>query len=163
MNINQNIEIAKRFEKFKPIPYYCSGGKLTIFYGHNIYDDPSPQQTWNLIKSYVYKENYKIDDIKEVAEIILKYDLKNSLDELVYYFNEIYWERFPEVIRIIFLDMNFNMGFYKFTGFKNMITAAKCGEWNNVVKEMKDSKWYNQVGERSKYLIKLLKDYIGDK
>ena len=58
--------------------------------------------------------------------------------------------------------MIFNLGYPKFMRFKNMVKEIKKDDcdWNMVAFHMMDSKWYNQVGKRSKRLVKEI--IIGD-
>lgn len=66
----RGIELIKYFEGFKPEPYICAGGYLTIGYGHKLL----PSDRYSKIS-------------EEKAEIILKKDLLRSERAVLKYIN----------------------------------------------------------------------------
>lgn len=63
----------------------------------------------------------------------------------------------PEIVQRVVCDMLFNMGKPKFSKFKKTISAIEARDYQTAAKEMKNSDWYAQVGNRSKYLVKQMK------
>lgn len=59
------------------------------------------------------------------------------------------FDKVPEQLRNILTDMSYNMG-DKINGFKDMKKAILTGDSQGIAFTMKDSKWFNQVGNRSK-------------
>jgi lysozyme len=53
--------------------------------------------------------------------------------------------------------MMFNLGKPRFEGFKMMITHVKAGDFSKAADEMKNSKWYKQVGDRGKRLEAMMR------
>ena len=47
------------------------------------------------------------------------------------------------------VNMAFNLGRGRLSKFKKLITAVNEGNWQKAADEMVDSRWYNQVGNRS--------------
>jgi len=66
----KGIELIKQFEGFKNKPYFCSGGYLTIGYGHKLL----PSDRYNKITN-------------EKAELILKKDLLRTERAVIKYIN----------------------------------------------------------------------------
>lgn len=64
----------------------------------------------------------------------------------------------PEAVQLVLVDMRFNLGPGRFRQFKEMIAAVKDQEFGRAGAEMKDSRWYNQVGQRSHTLVKMMSD-----
>jgi lysozyme len=62
-----------------------------------------------------------------------------------------------DVRQRVLADMMFNVGKGKFEGFKKMIAAVKAGNFATAADEMKDSKWYGQVGRRGKTLEAMMR------
>jgi lysozyme len=56
----------------------------------------------------------------------------------------------PYAIRIILTDMAYNIGVSGLMSFKKMLEAMKDEDYNLAARELRDSKYYNQVGRRSK-------------
>jgi len=52
----------------------------------------------------------------------------------------------------VLLNMTYNLGIGGLAGFKKMITALVDGDYAKASKEMLDSNWSRQVGQRSKDL-----------
>ena len=52
----------------------------------------------------------------------------------------------------VILNMAFNLGLTRLQKFKKMIAALRIRDYETAAIEMKDSKWYNQVGSRAKRL-----------
>ena len=55
------------------------------------------------------------------------------------------------------MDMLFNLGLSRLSGFKRMFRALRKGDYDTASKEMLDSKWARQVGPRAKRLAKMMK------
>lgn len=128
------------YEGLRLKPYKCPAGKLTCGYGRNLED-------------------------KGITEEEARYMLENDIEEC---FEDLetmvfcgVWQQFPEQIKLVFLDMRYNLGPSGFRLFKRMIASAMRHDWQGVRQSMQQSKWYNQVGLRSARLIELVDEVIG--
>jgi lysozyme len=54
--------------------------------------------------------------------------------------------------------MSFNLGYGRLKTFKKMLTALSKGDYEASAKEMLDSKWATQVGNRATALASLMFD-----
>ena len=63
----------------------------------------------------------------------------------------------PDAQRVL-VNMAFNLGRSRLSKFKNMLRYVNEGNYAMAANEMIDSKWYNQVGRRSKELVDIMKD-----
>ena len=52
----------------------------------------------------------------------------------------------PHEAQRIIANMMFNLGRPRFEGFRKLIAAVNARDWSKTAVEMKDSKWYWQVG-----------------
>ena len=120
-------------EGFRSKPYRCTAGKLTIGYGRNIED---------------------VGISKAEARILLSNDIFKAQRDCERIFP--LWHYYPDSKRWALIDMRFNLGPGRFRGFRRMIAAVKNEDWKLAAKEAKDSRWYGQVGRRSKYIVELL-------
>ena len=64
----------------------------------------------------------------------------------------------PEEVKAIITNMAFNMGKKGVAGFDKMLAAIKAQDWETAAKEMEDSKWFNQVGDRAKRLVERMRN-----
>lgn len=60
------------------------------------------------------------------------------------------------------INMAFNLGRNRLSKFKNMIRYVNEGNYVMAANEMTNSKWYKQVGRRSKELVDIMKDVKSD-
>ena len=63
----------------------------------------------------------------------------------------------PQEAQRIMANMMFNLGRPRFKRFKKLIAAVNAHDWSKAADEMVDSKWYGQVGDRSKRLVRRMR------
>lgn len=62
------------------------------------------------------------------------------------------------VRQYVLKDMAYNLGLRKLQGFQEMQKALRKGDYEEAANQMIDSKWYKQVGNRSKFLVDLMRN-----
>jgi GH24 family phage-related lysozyme (muramidase) len=67
------------------------------------------------------------------------------------------FDRQPFVVRQIVANMVFNLGETGFASFRNLIGALESGDYRKAADEMERSRWYGQVGRRSKELVAMMR------
>ena len=82
-------------------------------------------------------------------------DLNTALTECKVLYGE-HWDGFPEEVQEILVNMLFNMGRPRLSQFKKMNAALVEGDWHTASVEGRDSRWYNQVGNRAERLMSRL-------
>ncbi len=115
--------------------YKCPAGKNTIGYGHNLDANRIPQ---------------------EAAEIILKADFEEVLRQALNFFDAKIFNNFPDAVKVVIVDMMFNLGLTGFSKFKKMIACIIKGDYKKAAAEGRDSLWYKQVTNRAEELMKML-------
>ena len=120
-----------KHEGLKLKPYHCPAGKLTIGVGRNLED-----------KGISQKE----------AVFLLKNDIDECIADLEGLFKEKF-DSFPEKVKMVLIDMRFNLCATGFRSFRKMIKAVEESDFDKASKEMKDSNWYSQVGKRAETLV----------
>ena len=66
------------------------------------------------------------------------------------------YEELPFQVKRILINMVFNLGYKRLSKFKKMLSAIEKEDFKEAAKEMVDSRWYNQVGHRSKELVEMM-------
>lgn len=66
------------------------------------------------------------------------------------------FDDFPEEAQQVIVNMMFNMGRPRLSGFKKFCLAANSGDWATAAAEGRDSKWYQQVTNRAERLMSRL-------
>ena len=85
-------------------------------------------------------------------------DLDLAISECVALYGVDVWEGFPDEAQQILVNMMFNMGRTRLSKFKKMNAHLECGEWASAAVEGRDSRWYNQVGNRAERLMTRLEN-----
>lgn len=131
-------EMTKAFEGLRLKPYKCSAGKTTIGYGRNLEDVGISK----LEADYLFNADWN-RAVQDAMRICKDYDID---------YKQLIEQRF-----YVLTDMCFNMGYARTKTFKKMLTALKKGLYEDASKEMLDSMWAKQVGNRAIKLAHLMK------
>ncbi len=121
-----------KHEGWRNKPYRCPAGKLTIGVGRNLED-----------------RGLSDDEI----EHLLENDIKIAVEDLKKIFGEKLWDELSNARKAVLIDMMFNLGYHRFKTFKRMIAAIKRKDFKTAAQEMKNSRWYHQVGHRGAELV----------
>lgn len=119
------IAQLKRHEGLELMPYKCTSGKTTIGVGRNLED---------------------IGITEEEAELLLLNDIGRVKQELE---NDQWYMDLDPVRKAVIENMSFNLGYPTLKKFQNMIAHISEGNFELASKEMLNSRWSKQVGQRS--------------
>ena len=148
-NMVETIEQIKIDEGYRAEPYLCSEGKLTWLYGRNIEDRPITDNEW---KKLIMLLSSGLN-LKDWAGELFNYEIKILKKSLNGY--AVYISHYPEEVGVIVLNMAYNMGLSRFNPKKwpKFFKAIREHDYEEAAKQMKNSKWYRQVGNRSRRLV----------
>ena len=118
-------------------PYKDTVGKLTIGIGRNLDDNGISE---------------------DEAHFLCHNDISRCEQELIS--NFIFYGLMDTNKQEVLINMCFNIGITKLLRFKNMIACLEIADYVGAAREMKDSNWYHQVGERAERLIKIMKEEV---
>lgn len=127
------IELLKLHEGYREKPYLDTMNKWTIGIGHNLTDNGLSAKIIHLL-------------VREDIEIARK-DLDAIYPE---------WCDLTRNRQLVLIDMCFNLGKPRYLTFKRFWKALKDGEYDLAGKEMLDSKWAKQVGDRADRLYNMM-------
>lgn len=122
-----------RQEGLRLKPYRDSVGKLTIGVGRNLEDDGIGES-----EAYLLLDN---DIIKHTLDA-QKIPFFSSLDP---------------VRQDVLISLTFNMGLPRLFGFKLMLGALQIHDWQEAAKQLLDSKYAQQVGNRAQELAQMIR------
>jgi len=127
------IDRVKLHEGYRSKAYQDTEGVWTIGYGTNLQE---------------------LEICVELAESWLI----KKLEESELYARRFYEWRYldTEARQNVFIEMIYNMGPDRVSGFKNMLAAMRLQDWKLVATEMLDSKWAQQVGKRAETLASIM-------
>ncbi|WP_175980074.1 glycoside hydrolase family protein [Caballeronia zhejiangensis] len=130
----------RRDEGVRPLPYKDTEGVNTVGVGHNLDAAPLPAG-WK----------YPLSDAQMTQ--LLAQDVSSTLAKLDRAVP--WWRGMDEVRQRVVANVCFNLGIGSaasgkgLLGFKKAVAAMQRGDFATAAAEMKDSKWYRQVGQRS--------------
>ena len=85
-------------------------------------------------------------------------DLDTAIGECRTLYGEGAFGDLPDEVQQILVNMMFNMGRPRLSGFKKFNAAIEAGDWTEAAKEGRDSRWYNQVTNRAERLMERLEN-----
>jgi lysozyme len=80
-------------------------------------------------------------------------DLDTAIGECHNLYGEGDFGNLPDEVQQILVNMMFNMGRPRLSGFKKFNAAIESHDWLEAAKEGRDSRWYNQVTNRAERLM----------
>ena len=92
---------------------------------------------------------------EERVRQVFNLDIAVTLDECEVLYPDFY--DLPEECQLIIANMMFNMGRPRLSAFKGMKAGVDARDWNRAADEMVDSRWYDQVTNRAKRLVKRMR------
>jgi len=131
------------YKNGKFLRYKDSLGYWTIGYGHLIQKS----------------ENF-IEITEQQAEALLVQDIKSAVVDAAVLFNmnRLYNSSVcNERVQRVLVEMVFQLGYKKASGFKKFLGALAQGDINAAITEMKNSAWYRQTPNRVNDLIHKMK------
>jgi len=134
-------------EGYWATPRRCTKGKLTAGHGHNL-------DANGLTKEQQERLNYYEKDFaglivnREQAQYLLEDDIWVSFHELLKIFPG--FQFLPDEIQHVLINLHFQLGYSRFTGFRDMIRAVKKQDWKEAAVELRDSDlWRKDKSDRT--------------
>ena len=115
-------------------PYYCTADKLTIGVGRNLDDKGISESEATLLL---------MNDIQD-AERDLKWHMPT-------------YRSLTQTRKMVMLDMAFNLGVRGVMKFKKMHAALALRDYEEAARQMLDSRWAEQVGQRALTLAEMMR------
>ncbi len=143
------LDMIRRHEGLRLSPYFCPGGHKTLAYGWNLDANQLPEDIAACLRVYG-RITY------DMAERLLNI----SVDTATRQARGIYpgFDDFTENRRNALVDFVFNLGAGGALKFKKMRAAIADGDWDRAADCMIQSKWFRQVGNRSREIVGLIRE-----
>lgn len=168
MDRTKLIEQLVLNEGLKLKAYTCTMGKRTIGIGRNFQDVKfSTQECHDLfgVTSISFANANQILSnrgiTKEQAYMLVGNDIDKCINQLDDYD---FWKAVKdddERSRAL-IDLCFNMGINTLLTFKNTLAYMAKKDWPNVAKNLSQSKWFTQVGNRGTRICKMFDAGFGE-
>ena len=143
---------TKKFEGFRPKIYRDSVGKRTIGYGFNIDDKYiASMLSKDIISGKRAISTKESDQLFRVLYSMAEKDAADFLGEDVF-------KKLDDNKKEVVVDMAYNMGLPKLSEFKKFKAAIEKDDYKTAGDELINSKWYWQVGNRSKHHVNIFRN-----
>jgi len=86
-------------------------------------------------------------------------DLDTSISECEVLYGEREFKNLPDEVQQVLVNMMFNMGRPRLSGFKKFNAAIKDHDWTTAAVEGRDSRWHKQVTNRAERLMVRLEHF----
>ena len=130
------VDILKRDEGFRGVPYKCTAGKTTIGYGRNLEANPLTQAEAEVLLR---------NDIAKVEAEADKFPWYGSLDP---------------VRQAVVLSAIFQLGPLAWREFAETIRYIDAGDYIGAARQMRNSLWAQQTPARVGRLAKMMEDGV---
>ena len=134
--VEQIKEDLIKHEGYKQEIYLCSEGIPTFGIGHAV-KEHDIEYAWP-VGTPVEKE--RIDNAFEE-------DFNTACEDCKVWFDD--FANLPNQVKRVLVNMAFNLGQNRLGKFRKMIAAVNANDFSEAANQMVDSRWYNQVGNRS--------------
>ena len=147
-------EMLKRHEGVRDKVYQDSEDNPTIGIGFNLNRRDAKREIELLGLDYNDILNGKVSLTDKEVNTLFQKDLLNAIKDAKSFLPD--FEEKPNKVKIVLVNMSFNMGLTRLNQFVKFKDALIKKDYKRASKEMKDSRWYHQVGNRSKELVKIM-------
>ncbi len=146
-------DLIKRHEGWSNSVYKCPAGHNTIGWGWNVDANPLPDDIALYLKVNGYILTTHGEELLTISIERARADCQKLYPEFL---------TFTENRQAALIDWMFNQGMGNekkgVRSFKKANAAINLGDWETAAKEMKDSKWYYQVGIRGPEIVGLIRE-----
>jgi GH24 family phage-related lysozyme (muramidase) len=150
-----------RYEGIREKAYTDTKGNMTIGVGFNLERNDARQRINDLGLDFndVYNKKQKLS--REQILTLLEEDISTAQKDASKYLGKETFNSLDKEAQKIVTDMSFNLGFSRLSGFKKLRKALINKDYCTAAYEMVDSKWYGDVGRRSRELVSKMRS-LGD-
>jgi lysozyme len=142
-------DMLARHEGVRFKPYKCPAGFNTIGIGHNYDANPLPKDT----REYLDKHG---EITPAMVDKLLDSDIAMALAACKRLYPE--FDGFSEQRQNALQDWLFNIGEGTARKFQVTNRAINEGRWDDAAQGMTNSRWFKQVGNRSKEIVAMIKE-----
>ncbi len=138
----------------------CKGNR-TVGVGFNLERDGAREKIEQLGLDYdtIYNGERPLTD--EQIRVLFRDYVNRAVDDSRMYLPN--FDEHPDEVKKVIVDMAFNLGYGGLSGFKRMRQALIQGDYQRAADEMENSRWYYQVGNRSRELVRMMRSIREEK
>jgi len=147
------LNLIKKHEGVKPHIYRDSLGIPTVGIGFNMQRPDAKAIFHKLNLDYSTVLNGTQDLTDQQMQDLFKECLKIAYTDVKHYIPA--FDNLPREIKLGLIDMSFNLGYGRLSKFVKTKEYILKGDYQSAAKELLNSKWAKQVGNRAKNIVNL--------
>ena len=151
---NEAKDLIKKHEGIRDKVYHDTEGIPTIGVGFNLYRKDAVSRISSLGLNYQSVLDGETSLTDRQIENLFEYDLMRAVSNASRFLPN--FEQQPKEIKIVVVNMAYNLGLTRLNKFVKFRQALMDNNYLLAADEMINSKWYNQVGNRSKELTTMV-------
>lgn len=155
LSFDEVYNFIKEHEGYRPQVYVDTVGKPTVGIGLNLKRGDAPA----IVASAGANYNAILSGKQKLTDEQIRSIFKNTL-AIAYADAKKFMPNFdslPKKLKLAILDLSFNMGYTKLSQFIKFKEALLVKDYNAAARELLNSKWATQVGNRANNIVNLLK------
>jgi lysozyme len=153
-NMEEVASMIERHEGRRHRRYLDTKGIPTIGVGFNLIRRDAIAKMRSLGANYMDIVNGRTTLNDEQIDSLFDDNLKEAIETAQSFIPD--FGQHPASVQTVLIDMAFNLGTDKLGQFKKFREALQKKDYQTAAKEMVDSRWYGQVGNRSKELVDIM-------
>lgn len=155
LSFDEIYNFIKEHEGYRPQVYIDTVGKPTVGIGLNLKREDAPALVTSAGANYnaVLSGQQKLTD--EQIKAIFKSTLAIAYADAKKFMPN--FDYLPKNLKLVILDLSFNMGYTRLSKFIKFKEALLVKDYNAAARELMNSKWATQVGNRVNSVVSLLK------
>lgn len=144
------VELITTAEGFRGVEYLCPAGKRTIGYGRNLESNPLTDQEKAKCR--------RVNGVLHVDKLQARAWVEDEVIKIIAQAQDESWFAFLGAWRqAVVVDIIYNIGLKKWSSFKKCRSALSDKNFGIASEELKDSKWYHQVGLRGERNVEIMR------
>ncbi len=130
-------------------------GNRTIGVGFNLERNDARERLEKLGLDYnaIIRGEKPLED--NYIDILFKEDIEAAVSDARRYVPN--FDELPNEAKLVVTNMAFNLGYNRLSQFKKLRQALINENYEEAAKEMENSRWYHQVGNRSRELVRVMR------
>ena len=146
---------TEHWEARRQSVYVDSVGKKTIGVGFNLERGDARARIEALGLDYQAVLEGRQDLTNSQIDTLLQQDIETARSDARALVSNL--DSLPSAAQFIVVDMVFNLGRTRFSGFRNARAALEERNFSRAADEMRNSTWYSQVGRRSEHHVRIMR------
>ena len=154
LSVNDHMQFIEPHEGRRNVAYRDTVGIPTVGVGFNLNREDAPALLAS-VDADLARVVAGTPLTNEQINSLFRHDVTSAMRVAANSVNG--FQSLPAPVQQVLVDMAFNLGPTRLRGFRNMLDAINHRDYGRAADEMVNSRWYSQVGNRSRELETMMR------